>query len=123
MDIDQGPCTEMETRWAYDLSRKECVTFEYGGCGGNRNNFPSDEYCSYYCPSRLAPEPEPEPEPAPVPDIESPSGTDLRFAGIYLVFFIFAFTKSINVNNQETQKNPIKILCNSRIEASREPGT
>ncbi|KAG6465809.1 hypothetical protein O3G_MSEX015407, partial [Manduca sexta] len=49
MEKDPGPCTDTETRWVYDYKLGKCVTFEYGGCGGNRNNFPTEEYCQYYC--------------------------------------------------------------------------
>ncbi|KAJ8724115.1 hypothetical protein PYW07_008095 [Mythimna separata] len=49
-DIDAGPCKNMETRYAYDSELGRCVTFQYGGCGGNQNNFPDKRYCCYYCP-------------------------------------------------------------------------
>ncbi|XP_069360607.1 papilin isoform X3 [Maniola hyperantus] len=47
--VDSGPCTQLEQRWAYDSARGACTQFQYGGCGGTRNNFPSLEYCQYYC--------------------------------------------------------------------------
>lgn len=49
LDIDAGPCDTMQTRFAYDRKLGRCVTFEYGGCAGNQNNFPDLEYCSFYC--------------------------------------------------------------------------
>lgn len=49
LEMDPGPCTNFETRWAYDTARGACTTFQYGGCGGNSNNFPAEEYCQYYC--------------------------------------------------------------------------
>ncbi|XP_061384586.1 papilin isoform X3 [Danaus plexippus] len=49
LEIDSGPCTQPQTRYAFDASRGTCVQFQYGGCGGNRNHFPSLEYCQYYC--------------------------------------------------------------------------
>ncbi|XP_059058317.1 papilin-like [Achroia grisella] len=49
MELDPGQCTNYETKWGYDHTRGICTTFEYGGCGGNRNNFPDEKYCTYYC--------------------------------------------------------------------------
>ncbi|XP_068619320.1 papilin [Battus philenor] len=61
MALDPGPCEQLESRWGYDASLGTCTAFMYGGCGGNRNNFPTQEYCNYYCPdeqleSRFGPE-------------------------------------------------------------------
>ncbi|CAI9538143.1 unnamed protein product [Staurois parvus] len=39
----------MITRWYYDVTERKCVPFIYGGCGGNRNNFDSEEYCLAVC--------------------------------------------------------------------------
>lgn len=36
-------------RWYFDLSKGKCVRFIYGGCGGNRNNFESEDYCMAVC--------------------------------------------------------------------------
>ncbi|KAJ8713838.1 hypothetical protein PYW08_007458 [Mythimna loreyi] len=47
--IDPGPCNNNEIKYAYDSTLGRCVTFQYGGCGGNQNNFPDELYCSYYC--------------------------------------------------------------------------
>ncbi|XP_041970064.1 papilin-like isoform X2 [Aricia agestis] len=49
MDADPGPCTMFEKRWAYDERLGTCYQFDYGGCGGNQNNFPTLEYCQHYC--------------------------------------------------------------------------
>uniref|UniRef100_A0A4W3H356 Amyloid beta (A4) precursor-like protein 2 n=1 Tax=Callorhinchus milii TaxID=7868 RepID=A0A4W3H356_CALMI len=40
-----GPCRAMIPRWYFNANKKKCVRFIYGGCGGNRNNFDSEEYC------------------------------------------------------------------------------
>ncbi|KPJ10062.1 Papilin, partial [Papilio machaon] len=61
LELDPGPCEELQSRWGYDGSLGTCITFMYGGCGGNRNNFPTQEYCNYFCPdetvaSRFDPE-------------------------------------------------------------------
>ncbi|XP_013170735.1 PREDICTED: papilin isoform X4 [Papilio xuthus] len=50
LELDPGPCEELQSRWGYDGSLGTCITFMYGGCGGNRNNFPTQEHCNYFCP-------------------------------------------------------------------------
>lgn len=44
-----GPCRAVMPRWYFDLSKGKCVRFIYGGCGGNRNNFESEDYCMAVC--------------------------------------------------------------------------
>ncbi|MGH0151517.1 UNVERIFIED_CONTAM: hypothetical protein FKN15_075211 [Acipenser sinensis] len=46
-----GPCRAMLPRWYFDLASGQCVQFIYGGCGGNRNNFETQEYCLSVCGS------------------------------------------------------------------------
>ncbi|XP_072299487.1 amyloid beta (A4) precursor protein a isoform X2 [Eucyclogobius newberryi] len=48
---ETGPCRAMLPRWFFDRSEEKCVQFIYGGCGGNRNNFESEEYCLSVCSS------------------------------------------------------------------------
>ncbi|KAG7463538.1 hypothetical protein MATL_G00177640 [Megalops atlanticus] len=50
---DPGPCSEGLPRWHFDPERGGCAPFTYGGCGGNRNNFESEEYCLAVCSSVL----------------------------------------------------------------------
>ncbi|XP_075046649.1 amyloid beta precursor like protein 2 isoform X2 [Mixophyes fleayi] len=58
-EADTGPCRAMFPRWYFNVSQKKCVRFIYGGCGGNRNNFESLDYCMLVCtvtiPSTAAP--------------------------------------------------------------------
>ncbi|XP_034473706.1 male accessory gland serine protease inhibitor-like [Drosophila innubila] len=35
--------------WSYNADAKECVSFVYGGCGGNNNRFGSKETCEKTC--------------------------------------------------------------------------
>lgn len=44
-----GPCRAVMPRWYFDLAQGKCVHFIYGGCGGNRNNFESEDYCMAVC--------------------------------------------------------------------------
>ncbi|XP_017293231.1 amyloid beta (A4) precursor protein a isoform X1 [Kryptolebias marmoratus] len=50
---ETGPCRAMLPRWYFDRQEGRCVHFIYGGCGGNRNNFESEEYCLAVCRSVL----------------------------------------------------------------------
>uniref|UniRef100_A0A1A9V0X2 BPTI/Kunitz inhibitor domain-containing protein n=1 Tax=Glossina austeni TaxID=7395 RepID=A0A1A9V0X2_GLOAU len=35
--------------WSYRASANRCVRFVYGGCGGNRNQFPTQRECENKC--------------------------------------------------------------------------
>ncbi|KAM4602231.1 amyloid beta (A4) precursor protein a isoform 2-T2 [Polymixia lowei] len=48
---ETGPCRAMLPRWYFDRQEGRCAQFIYGGCGGNRNNFESEEYCLSVCSS------------------------------------------------------------------------
>uniref|UniRef100_A0A8C0XY43 Amyloid-beta A4 protein n=1 Tax=Cyprinus carpio carpio TaxID=630221 RepID=A0A8C0XY43_CYPCA len=46
---ETGPCRATLTRWYFVREEGRCAPFIYGGCGGNRNNFESEEYCLSVC--------------------------------------------------------------------------
>ncbi|XP_055613416.1 papilin-like isoform X1 [Uranotaenia lowii] len=46
---DAGPCNGTFERWSYDKERDACVPFHYGGCKGNKNNYPTESSCDYHC--------------------------------------------------------------------------
>ncbi|XP_070301958.1 LOW QUALITY PROTEIN: amyloid beta (A4) precursor protein a [Salvelinus sp. IW2-2015] len=48
-NAETGPCRAMLARWYFDREEGRCAQFIYGGCGGNRNNFESEEYCLSVC--------------------------------------------------------------------------
>ncbi|XP_070694410.1 amyloid beta (A4) precursor protein b isoform X1 [Pempheris klunzingeri] len=50
---ESGPCHAMLERWYFVPEKGSCVPFLFGGCGGNRNNFDSEEYCLAVCSSSL----------------------------------------------------------------------
>ncbi|KYN10487.1 Spondin-1 [Trachymyrmex cornetzi] len=48
-DVDPGPCRGYFQRWAFNPRKLMCVSFAYGGCRGNRNNFLTADECSNTC--------------------------------------------------------------------------
>ncbi|XP_077560451.1 uncharacterized protein LOC144175221 isoform X2 [Haemaphysalis longicornis] len=44
-----GPCRAFMKRWHYNYQTRQCEKFVYGGCLGNRNNFPSCSLCLLRC--------------------------------------------------------------------------
>ncbi|GBP58336.1 Papilin [Eumeta japonica] len=44
-----GDCANYQERWYYDTSNKRCQQFYWGGCGGNANNFASENNCTRRC--------------------------------------------------------------------------
>lgn len=44
-----GECDGNETKWYFDVQTKRCAVFQYGGCYGNANNFPSSSECESRC--------------------------------------------------------------------------
>ena len=50
-----GQCRGSIERWSYNLTTASCSAFKYSGCGGNRNNFQTEEECLLDCrpPSSL----------------------------------------------------------------------
>ncbi|XP_034550156.1 amyloid-beta A4 protein-like isoform X2 [Notolabrus celidotus] len=50
---ESGPCHAMLERWYFMPKKGRCAPFLFGGCGGNRNNFDSEEYCMAVCSTSL----------------------------------------------------------------------
>ncbi|KAF6775958.1 hypothetical protein AHF37_04543 [Paragonimus kellicotti] len=46
---ESGSCSDSITMFAYDAQAGECVPFDYSGCGGNANRFPSMNECMKQC--------------------------------------------------------------------------
>ncbi|KAM6282643.1 LOW QUALITY PROTEIN: collagen alpha-6(VI) chain [Porphyrio hochstetteri] len=46
---DSGECQDYVLKWYYDREQKMCGQFWYGGCGGNRNRFETQEECGFLC--------------------------------------------------------------------------
>ncbi|CAH1117353.1 unnamed protein product [Phaedon cochleariae] len=45
----RGFCRALMPRWRYNSSTKQCYQFNYGGCGGNENNFRTEKACKDKC--------------------------------------------------------------------------
>lgn len=46
---EQGPCKAVKDRFFFNVDHGRCELFEYGGCGGNANNFETLEECEETC--------------------------------------------------------------------------
>lgn len=46
---DKGKCIGREERFYYNVVTNRCEKFNYTGCGGNKNNFPTLEECETNC--------------------------------------------------------------------------
>jgi len=44
-----GHCKGLIPKFYYDKATKSCEPFNYGGCGGNENNFMTFEECQGMC--------------------------------------------------------------------------
>jgi hypothetical protein len=50
--MEVGPCQAETPRWYFNSTNNKCQQFMYGGCGGNQNNFQSEEMCNTVCPGK-----------------------------------------------------------------------
>lgn len=53
LEKEVGLCRALIPRFFYDYSSSECKFFNYGGCGGNANNFETFEECQLTCDLNL----------------------------------------------------------------------
>ncbi|KAL6484925.1 hypothetical protein MHYP_G00069700 [Metynnis hypsauchen] len=68
----RGPCRAKLPRWYFVAEMGRCTPFTFGGCGGNRNNFESEEYCMAVCSSSVLPTMAPSPPDAVGRYLEAP---------------------------------------------------
>lgn len=52
LPIVSGPCSENIARFAYNAFTETCISFGFGGCNGNENNFASMADCQDRCVSK-----------------------------------------------------------------------
>jgi hypothetical protein len=48
--MEVGSCHAEIPRWYFNSDSNKCQQFMYGGCGGNQNNFLSEDMCKTICP-------------------------------------------------------------------------
>ena len=48
-----GTCSKSESRFYFNSEQKDCLEFHFSGCGGNKNNFESQEECLDSCGDAL----------------------------------------------------------------------
>ncbi|XP_010221222.1 PREDICTED: collagen alpha-6(VI) chain [Tinamus guttatus] len=46
---DSGECQDYVLKWSYNKWQKTCDPFWYGGCGGNKNRFETEDECKVSC--------------------------------------------------------------------------
>ncbi|KAF1745177.1 hypothetical protein MXB_663 [Myxobolus squamalis] len=51
--MNPGKCAHCVTRWYFNSKTFQCVSFKYGGCEGNGNNFQSQDDCIISCPKAI----------------------------------------------------------------------
>ncbi|KAL7060054.1 hypothetical protein AAHC03_09665 [Spirometra sp. Aus1] len=49
LPLETGPCRAYVRRYGYSPQSRRCQIFTYGGCGGNANNFESEQECMARC--------------------------------------------------------------------------
>lgn len=49
MDPMEGECQDYILKWYYNMDKRACQQFWYGGCGGNANRFETKEECEIRC--------------------------------------------------------------------------
>lgn len=75
---ETGDCQDYEARWYFDTKEEQCRQFYYGGCGGNENNFRTEDECLHRCEKPAAPEVAPPVESRPPVETEPRVGVEER---------------------------------------------
>jgi hypothetical protein len=53
-EADPGPCDAIVPRYYFNATEGKCLSFTYGGCGGNNNNWETLNDCQIYCEKKSA---------------------------------------------------------------------
>ncbi|CAH1111392.1 unnamed protein product, partial [Psylliodes chrysocephalus] len=72
LPAETGDCANYVDRWYYDTREKTCRQFYYGGCGGNGNNFETQQRCQERCERVAPPQDRTQTEVQPVPTEGTP---------------------------------------------------
>ncbi|XP_067851850.1 collagen alpha-6(VI) chain-like [Heptranchias perlo] len=49
LNQDEGDCNNYSIKWFFNNKEKGCARFWYGGCGGNKNRFDTQQECEALC--------------------------------------------------------------------------
>ena len=52
-----GPCKAYQLRYYFDQSVGMCLSYQFGGCQGNENNFKEEKDCYMTCSEHMVEEP------------------------------------------------------------------
>ena len=78
LPITPGPCKAYIPSWAHNSVTHECEEFIYGGCGGNKNRFASEEQCEQACTHEEQDPVDPDPD---LPNPQEPGHEEGLVAG------------------------------------------
>ncbi|XP_060116687.1 WAP, Kazal, immunoglobulin, Kunitz and NTR domain-containing protein 1 [Heteronotia binoei] len=116
---DKRDCEAYRVRWHYDSKKGSCVTFRYGGCGGNRNHFDTYEECRLACPDNVI-------DPCSLPVVQGPcKDWEPRWAYNHLMKRCHSFIyggcegNENNFDSKESCEDVCPFLKTSRCKACR----
>ncbi|CAF0795267.1 unnamed protein product [Brachionus calyciflorus] len=117
-----GSCKALMYRYFFNSKSEQCEEFEYGGCGGNENNFESLEDCQLF----LLPEPPAPPlPPPPIPPISSIFFIDTNHLDLikrqlyytqFLQYNIFKYTNRSSKTCQKINYKNLDYLLENNLE-------
>lgn len=105
LPAETGDCANYVDRWYYDTKEKTCRQFYYGGCGGNANNFETQQRCQEGCDQKEAIGSESEPpyrgtQPQPTAELQTTEVPEapftpgkINYIDYHYGFYIFSFTR------------------------------
>ncbi|XP_045448927.1 uncharacterized protein LOC123657426 [Melitaea cinxia] len=87
LQVRKGNCQKALERFYYDIQTDECKPFVYTGCGGNKNNFYTSDFCERNCKGALD---------TNIKDLERPEFCSLQAQTGFCLALISQFYYDIN---------------------------